>query len=108
MKKLHQWMIGFMLLSCDQTDMNTKEALPTCLQSIMIGSNAPLEIWGYRYNDQIVYLTKPDCCDMYELVYTTDCTVLCAPGGGFSGKGDEKCPDFYDNAKNGTLIWKKN
>ena len=63
---------------------------------------------GYRYNDQIVYLTKPDCCDMYELVYTTDCTVLCAPGGGFSGKGDEKCPDFYDNAKNGTLIWKKN
>jgi len=100
------WMIVFEVLSCDR-DMSTKEILPSCIQSIIKKSNPPLEIWRYTYNNQIVYLAQPDCCDQYDQVYTSDCSLLCAPSGGFSGKGDGKCADFHDNATNRTLVWKK-
>ena len=107
MKKTSLWMFIFALLSCEHTDIMTKEGFHSCFQAIIQRSNSPLEIWSYQYNNQIVYLAKTDCCDQYDLVYTLDCTLLCAPSGGFSGKGDGKCPDFYDKASKGTLVWKK-
>jgi hypothetical protein len=107
MKKILLWMVVFALLSCDHTDIITKEGFPSCLQAIIQRSNSPLEIWSYQYNNQIVYLAKGDCCDQYDQVYASDCSLLCAPSGGFSGKGDGKCPDFYDRATNGIPIWKK-
>ena len=106
MKKALPWMIVLSLLSCDRMD-TTKEVFPSCFQSIIKGSNSPLEIWSYQYNNQIVYLAMGDCCDQYDQVYTSDCSLLCAPSGGLTGKGDGKCPDFYDKATKGVLIWKK-
>ncbi len=107
MKKALPWMIVLSLLSCDRMDTTTKEVFPSCFQSIIKGSNSPLEIWSYQYNNQIVYLAMGDCCDQYDQVYTSDCSLLCAPSGGLTGKGDGKCPDFYDKATKGVLIWKK-
>lgn len=34
------------------------------------------------------------------------CNVICAPGGGFTGQGDGKCPDFFDVAVKKQVIWK--
>ena len=107
MKKALPWMIVLSLLSCDRMDTTTKEVFPSCFQSIIKGSNSPLEIWSYQYNNQIVYLAMGDCCDQYDQVYASDCSLLCAPSGGLTGKGDGKCPDFYDKATKGVLIWKK-
>ena len=94
-------------VSCDKTELTSKENCPSCFNSILNQSNPPLEIWRYVYNNELVYLVKPDCCDQYEQVFTSNCTMICAPGGGITGKGDNKCPSFYDEATHGLLIWKK-
>ena len=107
MKSVLVFLFVLFTASCDQTDLISKENCPSCFKSIIDQSNPPLEIWRYVYNNQLVYLTKPDCCDQYEQVFTSNCSLICAPGGGIAGKGDGKCPDFYDNATNGLLIWKK-
>jgi hypothetical protein len=53
-----------------------------------------------------VFLVVPDCCDQYISVYSSECALICSPSGGFSGKGDGKCLDFYQEAKEGLLLWK--
>lgn len=66
-----------------------------------------MQISSYLYQGKTVYLVTPDCCDQYISLYDDNCNFLCAPSGGLTGKGDGKCPDFYDKATKGTLIWKK-
>ena len=46
------------------------------------------------------------CCDQYNNLYDSDCNLICAPSGGYTGKGDQKCLDFFDKAKHVKLIWK--
>lgn len=92
-------------VSCDKMDFISKDNCPSCFQSLLKGSNPPREIWRYAYNNQLVYLVKPDCCDQYEQVYTYDCSKICAPGGGITGKGDGKCADFFDKATHPQLVW---
>jgi hypothetical protein len=67
--------------------------------------NPPQSIWQYEYKNQIVYYSPPQCCDQYSIRYDSSGTVLCAPDGGFTGGGDGKCPDFFQERKNGRLIW---
>lgn len=96
--------IAFYLLSCDSPDMMKTRDCPTCFQTMMTGSNPPLEIWSYLYNKKIVYLAIANCCDQFDVVYSSNCTVVCSPSGGFSGQGDGKCPDFFNKATKGTLV----
>ncbi|MEY4930135.1 MAG: hypothetical protein RI909_859 [Bacteroidota bacterium] len=107
MKPVLLWLIVFFLLSCDNTDTMEKESYPGCLQTMIKSANSPLEIWSYLYNKEIVFLAIADCCDQYDVVYSSNCTVVCSPSGGFSGQGDGKCPDFFNKATKGTLVWKK-
>lgn len=97
------------IFSCERNEIIGEpiSGIPSCLSEIIQQKNKPLEIWSYFYKNQIVYLTKADCCDQYDQVYAANCTVLCAPSGGFGGSGDGKCIDFYDKAIQGKLIWKK-
>jgi hypothetical protein len=106
MKSVFVLLFVFMLMSCHKTEIISKENFPSCLQSIIKSANPPLEVWQYLYNNQLVYLVKPDCCDQYEQVYTVNCASLCAPGGGLTGKGDGKCADFYTSATHAQLVWK--
>lgn len=68
--------------------------------------NPPAEVNEYIYNDQHVYLFSSPCCDQYNMLYDGNCTALCAPSGGFTGRGDQKCTDFNDKAKHVRLVWK--
>lgn len=68
--------------------------------------NPPAEVNEYLYNGQHVYLFTANCCDQYHILYDANCTILCAPSGGFTGKGDGKCPDFAEKAKHLRLVWK--
>ena len=45
------------------------------------------------------------CCDFYNEVYDAKCNFLGAPDGGFTGKGDGKIPDFFEEAKSEKLVW---
>ncbi len=68
--------------------------------------NPPQSIWQYEYNGQTVYYVPPQCCDQFGQLYDASGTLLCAPDGGFTGRGDGKCPDFFKVRTNEVLIWK--
>jgi hypothetical protein len=68
--------------------------------------NPPRSIWQYEYKSQIVYYVPPQCCDQFSTLYDANGLVICAPDGGFTGHGDGKCPDFFQERKNEKLIWK--
>jgi hypothetical protein len=67
--------------------------------------NPPLSIWRYEYNRQSVYFVPAHCCDIASVVYDSTGTVFCSPDGGITGKGDGKCPDFFEQRTGEQLIW---
>jgi hypothetical protein len=67
--------------------------------------NPPQSIWSYEYNDQVVYFIPAQCCDIYSTLYDASGNVICAPDGGFTGKGDGRCPDFFSQRTSEQLIW---
>jgi hypothetical protein len=68
--------------------------------------NPPAEIHEYEMAGKPVYAISADCCDRFTTVVDADCKYVCAPSGGFTGKGDGKCPEFFKNAKYIRLVWK--
>jgi len=87
-------------------------SIPSCVQlrisEIKIDGrwNPPAEVNEYLYNGKKVYLFSADCCDQFLSLIDSSCNTLCAPSGGITGKGDGKCPDFYQKAQHLRLIWK--
>jgi len=69
-------------------------------------ANPAYEVWEYKYQGQQVYLVTADCCDQYTTVYDACLNVLCAPSGGFTGRGDGRCPDFNEKATDKKLVWR--
>jgi hypothetical protein len=67
--------------------------------------NPPQSIRQYEYNGQTVYYVPPQCCDQFSTLYDANGKVICAPDGGFTGQGDGKCSDFFQERKNEKLIW---
>ncbi len=68
--------------------------------------NPPQSIWRYTYKEQQVYYVPAQCCDMYSSLYDVQGDVICAPDGGFTGRGDGRCPDFLSQRTGEKLIWK--
>ncbi|MBC7946908.1 MAG: hypothetical protein H7Y42_03440 [Chitinophagaceae bacterium] len=68
--------------------------------------NPPAEVNEYLYQGKLTYLITSNCCDQYIMLYDGTCTPICAPSGGYTGKGDGKCADFSTNATHIRLIWK--
>lgn len=60
----------------------------------------------YEYKNQIVYyLPAYQCCDFFSSLYNESGDVICAPDGGFTGRGDGRCSDFFTIRQNGKVIW---
>ncbi|MGZ8559322.1 MAG: DUF6970 domain-containing protein [Chitinophagaceae bacterium] len=93
---------------CDKN----KNSLPACVQQKIDSIqkeprwNPPAEVNEYNYEGKQVYLFSSNCCDQYNNLYDIDCKNICAPSGGFAGKGDGKCNEFFKKAKHIKLIWK--
>jgi Domain of unknown function (DUF6970) len=68
--------------------------------------NPPQSLWRYDYNGQTVYYIPPQCCDQYSQLLDASGRVICAPDGGFTGKGDGRCPDFSSKRTNENLVWR--
>jgi hypothetical protein len=89
------------------------DSIPPCVRKIIddatkdIPPTTPLQIDEYSYQGKKGYLVTAACCDHYNVFYDENCKMICAPSGGFTGKGDEKCSDFNATAKHIKLIWKK-
>lgn len=92
--------------------LNLPNDVPLCIRAKIIEikaetvRNPPGSIWQYEYNGQTVYFITSYCCDIPSQLFDSNCNLICNPDGGFSGKGDGKCPDFFTSRKNEKLIWK--
>lgn len=89
-----------------------KISIPVCIQQ-KIDSIKQLPVWNppaaineYNYAGNTVYSISAKCCDFYSIVVDSVCNYVCAPSGGFTGKGDRKCIDFNEKAKLVRLVWK--
>lgn len=104
------------LLSCKSTIDNSENPqplkVPACVQAKIDSIknvpvwNPPASVYSYVYKNQTVYSFSADCCDQYNVVYDTNCKVVCSPSGGITGSGDGRCSDFHKMAMNEILIWK--
>jgi hypothetical protein len=93
------------LTGCETIDLPSD--VPNCVKKLIRDSKGtPQEIWKYQYKKETVYLVIPACCDKYISLYSSNCNFICAPSGGFTGKGDGKCPNFNDEATGRVMIWK--
>jgi hypothetical protein len=89
-----------------------KDTVPVCIQQKIEQIqkepkwNPPAEVNEYSYEGKQVYLFSSPCCDQYNNLYDSECNLICAPSGGYTGKGDRKCMDFFEKAKLVKLVWK--
>lgn len=67
--------------------------------------NPPAKIYQYTFYDNIVYFIPSYCCDFPSVLFDENCNIICQPDGGFSGKGDGNCIDFFQERKNEKLVW---
>jgi len=74
-------------------------------QSEPVG-NPPRSIYQYTYRGQTVYYVPAQCCDQFSTLYDSNGNVLCAPDGGLTGMGDNRCPDFLTDRSSEVLIWR--
>ena len=94
--------------SCEKLDL--PEDVPNCIENKIkdIQSdkvwNPPAQVWKWEVDQTVYYYITSDCCDQYNLLYDTDCVIVCAPDGGFAGTGDGNCPSFEGEVVQ-TLIW---
>lgn len=68
-------------------------------------ANPPAKIFRYAYRGQPVYYLTGRCCDVPSQLFDGSGQLLCEPDGGLTGQGDGKCPNFFDNRTEETLIW---
>lgn len=104
------------ILSLDRTgckDQNKLESASIdCIETIIAEierkpvQSPPATVWQYTYKNEFVYYIPAPCCDQFNPVYNLDCTILCHPDGGITGKGDGKCNDFFFLAINKRILWK--
>jgi hypothetical protein len=108
--KLILFLLALPLLN--NTCSKNRTAIPACVNEKIEQIkkepkwNPPAEVNEYIYNGKHVFLFSSNCCDQYNNLYDKDCNFICAPSGGFTGKGDNKCNDFFQSAKHVKLIWK--
>lgn len=69
-------------------------------------ANPQREIFRYKFVDKIVYYVPPICCDIPSQLFSEEGTLMCYPDGGFTGRGDDRCPTFHKLKREERLIWK--
>ena len=104
--------LAFLFSSCNSSNkLQSLSEVPICLQETikkMSGDNSegkPVSITQFTYHGQKVYYMVAPCCDKFNIVFDSVCTVLGYPDGGFTGRGDRKMLDFAKEAINPKVIW---
>lgn len=107
------WLAIFALSACSTQAVhqeNRPGKPPWLQQKIQTFSTAPpadppRAIIAYSYQmDTVYYITQP-CCDQMNKVFSREGELICHPDGGITGKGDGRCPDFREEAKQLFVVW---
>ncbi|WP_240409923.1 DUF6970 domain-containing protein [Flavisolibacter nicotianae] len=93
---------------CDKAVVVTPSCIQARIEEIKKQPrwNPPAQVEEYVYNGKRAFLFSSNCCDQYNELVDENCNYLCAPSGGFTGRGDRKCPNFKDSAQFIRLVWK--
>jgi hypothetical protein len=51
----------------------------------------------YLIADRVYYYAASGCCDQLNPLFDADGKYVCAPDGGFTGRGDGRCPEELVN-----------
>lgn len=86
------------------------EPVPTAIANLISQYEAdprgsPHQVWRYEYAGATVYYMPPRCCDIASELYDESGKLLCKPDGGFTGRGNGKCPDFVSEGEKQELLW---
>ena len=117
MKNLFLIFFSCFIFSCNSSknlvsNSGNPDEMPGCLREIIktmsedLSEGMPLSVTQFSYHGQKVYYMVAPCCDKYNIVYDSVCTILGYPDGGFTGRGDGKMQDFEKEAINPKVIWK--
>ncbi len=104
--------VFFMAIAQQKCNKRAEAGIPSCVQARIDAIkkeprwNPPAEVQELRYNGRRVFLFSSNCCDQYNEVVDEGCNYVCAPSGGITGKGDQKCTDFSDKAQLIRVVWK--
>jgi hypothetical protein len=110
MKILVMVPVLFLLLESKSCEDKTSAEIPACIQTMISEyahrsiQNPSGKFFEYEYHGKKVYLFEPPCCDQISKLYDSECNLLCTAGG-FAGKVDSLCRDFYQTRSNEKLIW---
>ena len=94
---------------CGKEDVSngTPDCVQKKIEEIMSQEvwNPPAKVYSYFYEGRRVYFVPQHCCDFPSQLLDENCNEMCRPDGGFSGRGDGRCADFFDTRKSELLIW---
>jgi hypothetical protein len=72
----------------------------------MPGSAAPRAVFELRWGDGVAYYVQAGCCDQLDPLIDARGVLLCHPSGGFTGRGDGKCPQALPAAADRREVWR--
>ena len=58
-----------------------------------------------EWQGRTLYYVPAPCCDQYNELYDAQGQRLCAPDGGFSGRGDQRCPEIVVDRDRLQPVW---
>ena len=70
------------------------------------GPAAPRAVYELRYGDGVAYYVKAGCCDQFDPLVDARGVLICHPSGGFTGRGDGKCPRALPPESEQREVWR--
>ena len=70
------------------------------------GPAAPRTVWQVRYGDGLAYYVQAGCCDQLDPLVDARGVLVCYPTGGFTGRGDGKCPGALPPVAERREVWR--
>ena len=70
------------------------------------GPSAPRAVFEVRYGDGVAYWVQAGCCDQLDPLVDARGVLVCYPSGGFTGRGDGKCPGALPAPGDRREVWR--
>ena len=67
---------------------------------------SPATVQALTYQGATAYLVTTGCCDQFNPLYDARGVLICHPTGGFTGRGDAKCPAPLPSEADRREVWR--